>query len=99
MAARVMRWSIDIKIAKEHRTVDVAITKEWTPFFLHFVASGVTPIAAHAQASTMGLRLACVLGLAPLAPPGVQLWANASLVADGCGCLQQYQNSSRVGGQ
>jgi hypothetical protein len=76
--------SIDIKIAKEKRTVDVDIKKEWTPFFLHFVANGVTPIAAHAQATTMGLRLACVLGLAPLAPPGVQLWANASLVADGC---------------
>lgn len=76
--------SIDIKIDKEKHTVDVDITKEWTPFFLHFIAAEITPIRAHAQASTIGLRLACVLGLAPLVPPSVQLWANASLVADGC---------------
>ena len=75
---------IDIKIAKETHTVDVDITKEWTPFFLHFIAAEITPIKVHAQASTIGLRLACVLGLAPLVPPSVQLWADASLVADGC---------------
>ena len=91
--------SINIKIAKEKRTVDVAIRKEWTPFFLHFVANGVTPIAAHAQATTMGLRLACVLGLAPLVPPGVQLWSNASLLGRWLRCLQQYQNPTRIGRQ
>ncbi len=76
--------SIDVKIAKEKRTVDVTIRKEWTPFFLHFINAGVTPIVAHAQASTMGLRLVCVLGLAPLLPPGVQLWSKASLEANNC---------------
>ena len=76
--------TIDIKIAQEKRTVDVAIKQEWTPFFLHFIESGVTPVRAKAQAKTIGLRLACVLGLSPVAPPGVQLWENASLVADGC---------------
>lgn len=76
--------TIDITIAQEKRTVDVAITQEWTPFFLHFIESGVTPVRARAQAKTIGLRLACVLGLAPLTPAGVELWENASLVADGC---------------
>ena len=76
--------AIDIKIAKEKRTVEVAIKQEWTPFFLQFVNSGVTPIRARAQAKTIGQRLACVLGLSELVPPGVQLWSKASLVADGC---------------
>jgi hypothetical protein len=76
--------SIDITIANEKRTVDVALKQEWTPFLLHFVGSGVTPIRAKAQAKTIGLRLACVLGLSELTPPGVQLWSKASLVADGC---------------
>ena len=76
--------SVDVKIAQEKRTVEVAVKQEWTPFFLHLVKSGVTPIRARAQAKTIGLRLACVLGLSELAPPGVHLWSKASLVADGC---------------
>lgn len=83
--------SIDVKIAKQKRTVEVAIKQEWTPFFLHFIESGVTPIGARAEAKTIGLRLACVLGLSELTPPGVQLWSNASLVADDC---DVYSNTS-----
>jgi Flp pilus assembly protein TadG len=82
---------IDVQISKEKRTVEVAIKQEWTPFFLQFVNSGVTPIRAKAQAKTIGLRLACVLGLSELVPPGVQLWSKASLVADGC---DVYSNTS-----
>lgn len=83
--------SVDIKIAKQDRTVEVAVKQEWTPFFLQFVDSSVTPIRARAQAKTIGQRLACVLGLSELTPPGVQLWSNASLVADGC---DVYSNTS-----
>ena len=83
--------SVDIKIAKQDRTVEVAVKQEWTPFFLQFVDSSVTPIRATAQAKTIGQRLACVLGLSELTPPGVQLWSNASLVADGC---DVYSNTS-----
>jgi hypothetical protein len=82
---------VDVKIAKEKRTVEVAIKQEWTPFFMQFVNSGVTPIRASAQAKTIGQRLACVLGLSDLVPPGVQLWSRASLVADGC---DVYSNTS-----
>ena len=76
--------SIDVKIAKEKRTVEVAVKQEWTPFFLQFVKAGVTPIRAKAEAKTIGQRLACVLGLSELVPPSVQLWSKASLVAEGC---------------
>ena len=82
---------IDIKIAKEKRTVEVAIKQEWTPFFLQFVKSGVTPIRARAQAKTIGQRLACVLGLSELVPPGVHLWSKASLVAEGCDVYSNTQ--------
>ncbi len=82
---------IDIKIAKEKRIVEVAIKQEWTPFFMQFVNSDVTPIKAKAQATTIGQRLACVLGLSELVPPGVQLWSEASLVAEGC---DVYSNTS-----
>ncbi len=82
---------IDVKIAKEKRLVEVAVKQEWTPFFMQFVNSSVTPIRARAQAKTIGQRLACVLGLSELVPPGVQLWSKASLVADGC---DVYSNTS-----
>jgi hypothetical protein len=58
---------------------------------MQFVNSDVTPIRARAQAKTIGQRLACVLGLSELTPPGVQLWSNASLVAEGC---DVYSNTS-----
>lgn len=82
---------IDVKIVKEKRIVEVDIKQEWTPFFMQFVNSDVTPIRARAQATTIGQRLACVLGLSELTPPGVQLWSKASLVADGC---DVYSNTS-----
>jgi Putative Flp pilus-assembly TadE/G-like len=75
---------IAVTIVHSKHTVDVALEKDWVPFFLHFVADGITPIKVHARAGLMGQRLACVLGLSKLAPPGVQLWKSASLVADGC---------------
>jgi hypothetical protein len=84
-------FGIDVKISKEKRIVEVAIKQEWTPFFMQFVNSDVTPIRARAQAKTIGQRLACVLGLSELTPPGVQLWSNASLVAEGC---DVYSNTS-----
>ena len=75
---------IDVKIAKEKRIVEVVIRQEWTPFFMQFVNADVTPIRARAQATTIGQRLACVLGLSELTPAGVELWSKASVVADGC---------------
>jgi Putative Flp pilus-assembly TadE/G-like len=76
--------SIKTSIVRSKNTVEVALEKKWVPFFLHFVANGVTPIKVHARAGMMGQRLACVIGLSKLAPPGVQLWKDASLIADGC---------------
>ena len=75
---------IAVKIAKEKRIVEVVIRQEWTPFFMQFVNADVTPIRARAQATTIGQRLACVLGLSELTPAGVELWSKASVVADGC---------------
>jgi uncharacterized membrane protein len=47
-------FGIDVKISKEKRIVEVAIKQEWTPFFMQFVNSDVTPIRARAQAKTIG---------------------------------------------
>ncbi len=76
--------SIKTSIVRNKNTVEVALEKKWVPFFLHFVSNNVTPIKVRARAGMMGQRLACVIGLSKLAPPGVQLWKDASLVADGC---------------
>lgn len=75
--------SVDVNILKVKGTVEVTAERKWTPFLLHFLGTGVTPIRVNARAQTWH-RLACVLGLSKATPPGVQLWMDASLTADGC---------------
>ncbi|MGH6631128.1 MAG: hypothetical protein ACREB3_15485 [Burkholderiales bacterium] len=75
---------INVEVLKDKGTVDVVIEKAWTPFFLHFFENKVTPIKVNARARIVGSRLACVVGLSPLVPPGVQLWHEARLTAEDC---------------
>jgi len=76
--------NVGVEVFKDKGTVEVAIEKAWVPFFLHFVGNKVTPIRVNARARIIGRRLACVVGLSKLVPPGVQLWQEASLMAEGC---------------
>ena len=81
--ARETGLSVNVEILKAKSTVEVTIEKKWTPFLLHFLGNRSTTIKVVARAQTWK-RLACVVGLSPLAPPGVQLWTDASLTAEGC---------------
>lgn len=76
--------SVAVDVLKEKGIVEVALEKKWTPVFLHFLGDKVNPIHVKARARIIGRRLACVIGLSKLVPPGVQLWKDASLTADGC---------------
>ncbi len=75
---------VAVEVFRDKGAVEVVIEKPWTPFFLHFLGSEITPIRVDARARIVGSRLACVVGLSKLAPPGVQLWQEASLVAEDC---------------
>jgi Flp pilus assembly protein TadG len=74
---------IDVKIIQAKSMVEVTLRQNWTPFLLHFMGNRSTSIKVVARAQTWK-RLACVVGLSPLVPPGVQLWSDASLTAEGC---------------
>ena len=83
---------IDVKIAKEKRTVEVAIKQEWTPFFMQFVNSGRH--AHQGQGPGHDNRPEACLRARPL---GARAAGRPALVqGQSCGrwlrCLQQYQD-------
>lgn len=75
---------MSVEVMHEKKAVEVALALTWQPFFLHFLSGEVTPVRVEARAHSLASRLACVVGLSPILPPGVQLWSNASLKANGC---------------
>jgi Putative Flp pilus-assembly TadE/G-like len=72
-------------------SVTVAISEQWTPFFIHFIASGVTPINVSATAKLAGSTNICVLALNTSDNKTMHLDTNAKLTANGCGV---YSNAS-----
>lgn len=76
--------SIAVQVDRKSSSVSVELSEPWSPVVLGFLSPAATPIMVRAKAHSIGKRLACVVGLAPLAPPGVQLWADARLEAVGC---------------
>jgi Flp pilus assembly protein TadG len=76
-------FDIDVKVSQAKSSVEVTLNKRWTPFLLQFTRTGSTSIKVVARAQTWK-RMACVVGLSPLVPPGVQLWSDARLTAEDC---------------
>jgi Putative Flp pilus-assembly TadE/G-like len=72
-------------------SVTVAISEVWTPFFMHFIASGVTPINVTATAKLAGSINVCVLALNPSNNKTLYLDTDAKLNAQGCGV---YSNTN-----
>jgi Flp pilus assembly protein TadG len=83
--------SAQVTTNKEAGSVTVRVSHEWTPFFAHFLDTGVTPVSAVSTASSVGSGKVCVLALRPRSNAALFLEMNATLVADGCAV---YSNST-----
>ena len=56
-------YQIETAIDGETTTVGVSLEQEWTPFFAHFLKTGITPVKERAKASFLGTANICVLAL------------------------------------
>ncbi len=86
--------AIDIEVVDDFSAVKVTISEAWTPFFMHFIDAGVTPIEVTATARYVGSTNICVLGLSPSTVAGVQLWSSARLTANGCSVYSNTNSSA-----
>jgi Flp pilus assembly protein TadG len=82
----------EILVADSAVKVDIAET--WSPFFAHFVSTGITPVTVSATARFVGSNNICVLGLSNTGR-AVYLDRNSRLTGNDCGI---YSNSSRSDG-
>lgn len=86
--------ALNVEVVDHFSAVKVTITETWTPFFLHFINAGVTPIIVTSQARYVGRNNVCVLGLAS-GNAAVYLDKNARLSGNNCGV---FSNSSDASG-
>lgn len=77
-------------------SVTVAISEAWTPFFMHFIASGVTPINVSATAKLAGSTNVCVLALNTADHKTMHLDTSAKLTANGCGVYSNANHNHAI---
>lgn len=75
---------LSASVNDDFTAVHVNISKTWSPFFAHFIVSGITPVKVEATARYVGRNNVCVLGLAE-SRTGVLLDRNATLTGNNCG--------------
>lgn len=76
-------------------SVTVALSEVWTPFFAHFINSGVTPVSVQATGILAGSTNICVLALHPTSNQALVMTKTAKLTANGCAV---YSNSNHSTG-
>ncbi|MEP0743089.1 MAG: TadE/TadG family type IV pilus assembly protein [Anderseniella sp.] len=83
--------SINVASNETSGAVTVTLTHAWTPFFAHFLDTGVTPVSAVSTARSIGSGKICMIALRPKANKALHVLQNATLIADGCAV---YSNST-----
>jgi hypothetical protein len=83
-------------IDRKEGSVTVALSEAWTPFFMHFIASGVTPINVSATAKLAGSTNVCVLALNTADNKTMHLDTNAKLTANGCGVYSNANHNHAI---
>ncbi len=76
--------ALDTAVDEDFTSVKVTISEYWTPFFMHFVSHGVTPVTVTSKARFVGRNNICVLGLAE-SGTSVKLDKKSRLTANDCG--------------
>lgn len=85
--------NLSVKVASNEASgsVTVTLSHAWTPFFAHFLDTGVTPVSAVSTARSIGSGKICMIALRPKANKALHILQNATLIADGCAV---YSNST-----
>ncbi len=82
--------SVEVTSDEASGSVTVSLTHAWTPFFAHFLDTGITPVSAVSTARSIGSGKICMIALRPKANKALHVLQNATLIADGCAV---YSNS------
>jgi Flp pilus assembly protein TadG len=88
-----LSYSVAADVVDNSTAVKVDITEEWTPFFAHFVMSGVTPVTVSATARFVGGSNICVLGLSPDGN-GVNVDRDGRLTGNNCGVFANSEDAA-----
>ncbi len=76
--------TVETKVDKDKRQVEVTISYHWAPILLKYLDSRVTPMNVSATARLVGETNVCVIGLDKVAGQTVSLDSNSSLNASNC---------------
>jgi hypothetical protein len=82
-----------VEVVDDFSAVEVTITEAWTPFFLHFIDYGVTPLTVTSTARFIGRNNICVLGLDGH-KTSVHLDKDARLTGNNCGVFSNSTDKS-----
>ena len=88
-----LNYSVSADVVNDHTGVKVDITEAWTPFFAHFVMSGMTPVVVSATARFVGGTNICVLGLSPDGN-GVYIDRDGRLTGNNCGVFANSEDAA-----
>lgn len=83
-ALRSANFDVDAQVLTAESSVKVDITESWTPFFAHFISTGITPVTVSAKARYVGSNNICVLGLSGTGS-AIYLDKELRLTGNGCG--------------
>ena len=87
--------SVDVQVIGDFSAVKVTISEAWTPFFMHFIDAGVTPVTVVAQARFVGRNNVCVLAL-DSGNTAVLLDAGSRLTGNNCGVFSNSSGKSGI---
>ena len=87
--------SIDVQVVNDFSAVKVTISEAWTPFFMHFIDAGVTPVTVEAEARFVGRNNVCVLGL-DTRNSAVLLDAGSRLTGNNCGVFSNSTDKAGI---
>jgi Flp pilus assembly protein TadG len=87
---------IDVSVDRKASTVKVDLAENWTPMFVHFLKSGVTPVRASATATLAGAANVCVLTLDKTLENGIFMNKNARVLANDCGIFTNSTHAAAL---
>lgn len=87
------KLALSVDVVDDFSAVQVKISEEWTPFFIHFIKKGVTPITVTSHARFVGRNNICVLGLAG-SGSAVYLDKDSRIIGNDCGVFSNSTGAS-----
>jgi Flp pilus assembly protein TadG len=85
-----------ITVNRSAGSVTVALSESWTPFFAHFISTGVTPVNVQATAKLAGSTNICVLALNASDNKTMHLDTSAKMTANGCGVYSNANHNHAI---